>query len=335
MSRLKDKLARRNRGRDDATISNGPSSQDDIAEERSAVIEELRRKLEAAGDRRPQHRPTAAKKRGDELPGEEIVTDAGTVLLRCRRFGRNYHHGLRPAARFLDCGAKLAELAGRPNLETLDPRGALFIDTETTGLAGGTGTLAFLVGVGGFKEDGAFVTDQFFCRGPSEEPTQLAALAERLAEASAIVSFNGLAFDMPLLNTRYVLQRMRNPAALLPHLDLLHVARKVFKRRLERVNLTRLEAAVLGFERVGDIPGSAIPGAYRAYLRGGPLEPMEAVLEHNALDLVGLAALAAVLEEMYTDPETVEHALDHLGLARAALGAGDRDGAEADRKSVV
>jgi uncharacterized protein len=227
----------------------------------------------------------------------------------------------------LGCGKGLAELSGDERLKGFDPQRALFLDTETTGLAGGTGTLPFLIGVGWIVEDGSFCTEQYFCREPGEERAQLQLLSSRIAKATSLVTFNGRAFDMPLVNIRFVLHQMKNPGYELPHLDLLNIARKVFKRRLGSVRLGNLEAAVLGFDRVDDIPGHAIPAAYAAFLRGGPVAPMESVLEHNALDLVGLAAIGAVLEEMYMNPAAVEHPADHLGLAKAALGAGKAESA--------
>ncbi len=263
-----------------------------------------------------------------ELAGEVADTEQGPVLLRGKRYPPSYRHGRFPAADFQKAGAGLAALAEDQRFAELDPCGALFLDTETTGLAGGTGTLPFLVGVGRLNRNGGFEVEQYFCREPAEERAQIGLLAARLARAEYLVTFNGKAFDVPLLNTRFVLQRMKNPGYDLPHLDLLFVARRVFKRRLESCSLGSLESAVLGFEREGDIPGHAIPAAYTAYLRGGPTEPMEAVLEHNALDLVGLAALGGALEEMYRDPSAVEHAADHLGLARAALAAGERAAAD-------
>jgi len=139
------------------------------------------------------------------------------------------------------------------------------------------------------------------------------------------MTFNGRSFDAPLLNTRFVLNRTINPAALVPHVDLLHVARRVFGRRLPDRSLGSLERVVLGFHRQGDVPGSLIPGLYTDFLRGGTAGPMLAVLDHNRLDLVALAALAARLEELWTDPEAVRHAQDSLGLAASGFVAGARD----------
>jgi tetratricopeptide (TPR) repeat protein len=262
------------------------------------------------------------------LPGEVVETGSGPVLVRRKTFPAHQLHGREPVAAFLETGPGLAALGRDVRLRNLAPAGALFLDTETTGLAGGTGTLAFLVGVGSLDAAGEFGLEQYLCREPAEEPAQLELLAERLASATHLITFNGRAFDMPLLNTRFVLARKRNPGANLPHLDLLHVARRIFGRRLSDRSLSSLETAILGFEREGDIPGHQIPGVYAEFLRGGPAEPISAVLEHNALDLLALAALGAVLERMYADPSAVDHAADHLGLATAALAAGEKGAAD-------
>jgi len=271
----------------------------------------------------------AAGPRGrDDLPGRAIATSRGEVLVVSETFPASRLHGREPVAAFLDTGPGLAALGRDQRLAELPATGALFLDTETTGLAGGTGTLAFLVGLGSLDSEGRFELSQYMCREPAEEPAMLELLSERLAAAAYLVTFNGRSFDVPLLNTRFVLNRMRNPGHALPHLDLLHVARRIYGRRLSDRSLPNLESAVLGFERVGDIPGHRIPGVYADFLRGGPAAPIVAVLEHNALDLLALAALGAVLERIYNDPAAVDHAADHLGLATAALAAGQRGTAD-------
>jgi tetratricopeptide (TPR) repeat protein len=264
----------------------------------------------------------------DGLPGRPVETPHGEVLVVRRTYPQSTLHGREPVAGYLEIGPGLAALGRDPRLAALPATGALFLDTETTGLAGGTGTFPFLVGCGSVDEQGRFVLLQLMCREPAEEPAMLELLAERLAEAAYLVTFNGRSFDIPLVNTRFVLNRMRNPGHGMPHLDLLHVARRIYGRRLSDRSLGSLESAVLGFAREGDIPGHRIPAAYADFLRGGPTEPMVAVLEHNALDLLALAALGAVLERIYLDPDAVEHAADHLGLATAALAAGQSDAAD-------
>lgn len=172
-----------------------------------------------------------------------------------------------------------------------DASRVVYLDTETTGLAGGAGTCAFLIGIG-TVEGMQFVVRQFFLREYTEEKAMLAALAEALAGRDALVTFNGKTFDVPLLETRYTLARLRAPFQRLLHLDLLHPARKLWKLRLESCQLTNLERHVLGIERDGDVPGSEIPEIYFDYLRSGDARGLQPVFFHNALDVISMAALA-------------------------------------------
>lgn len=325
MSRLKSRLERRSKphagGGETASAPTTASGSSDM-------VEQLRRRMERVA---AAHAPRARlddRRRRNDLHGEVVETSRGRVLVRRRLFPASQLHGREPVAAFLETGAGLAALGRDQRLADLRAEQALFLDTETTGLAGGTGTLPFLVGVGSLDRDGRFDLLQLLCREPAEEPAMLELLAERLASAGYLVTFNGRAFDIPIINTRFVMNRMQNPGHALPHLDLLLVARRIYGRRLSDRSLGNLESAVLGLAREGDIPGHQIPAAYADYLRGGPSEPIEAVLEHNALDLLALAALGAVLERIYRDPTAVEHAADHLGLATAALAAGEREAAD-------
>jgi len=147
------------------------------------------------------------------------------------------------------------------------------------------------------------------------------------------VSFNGRSFDLPLINTRFIINRTVNPAVGIPHLDLLHVSRRIFSRRLSDRSLGNLEQVIMNCHRIGDITGADIPAAYGDYLRGGPADRIVSILDHNTLDIVALAALGGILERMYTDPEAVAHAADHLGLAKSAfhVGHGDRGFAHLSR----
>jgi len=180
--------------------------------------------------------------------------------------------------------------------ELADPARWLFLDTETTGLAGGTGTYAFLVGVA-WWEAGGLQVEQFFMRDHGEEHAVLTALNERLAERGVLVTFNGKSFDWPLLETRYTMTRAIRPRTPSGHLDLLHPARQLWKLRLGSVRLSELERHVLGAERLGwsrqrDIDSALIPQIYFDYLRGASPEPLAGVFQHNQMDLRGLAALA-------------------------------------------
>ena len=208
----------------------------------------------------------------------------------------------------------------------------IYLDTETTGLAGDAGTCAFLIGIG-TVEGAQFVVRQFFLREYTEEKAILAALAEALDGREALVTFNGKRFDVPLLETRYALARLRAPFGRLLHLDLLHPARRLWKLRLESCQLTNLERHVLGIERKGDVPGSEIPAIYFDYLRTGSARGLQPVFFHNALDVVSMAALAvemarilhAAREQGFTASwkGRAEAGLDLFSLSRIFGCAGD------------
>jgi len=207
--------------------------------------------------------------------------------------------------------------------EAADPEQWLFLDTETTGLAGGTGTYAFLAGVA-WWDAGGLQVEQFFMRDHTEEHSLLVALGERLAERRVLVTFNGKSFDWPLLETRYRMTRQIRPHPPRAHLDLLHPARHVWRLRLGSVRLTELERHVLGasgsrpaWSREGDIPSHLIPQVYFDYLRGGSAGPLAAVFRHNRMDLRGLAALAGKLLAMLAEPEAAQgDPLEVYGLSR-------------------
>src|SRR5262249_33194494 len=142
-----------------------------------------------------------------------------------------------------------------------DPSRIAFLDTETTGLSGGTGTYAFLVGIGTWRSSG-FLVEQFFMRNFDEEAAVICPLEERLSQVKVVVTFNGKCFDLPLLESRFVMHRRDWPLADGIHLDLLHPSRRLWKLRLKDCSLANLEREVLGFEREEDIPGYLIPQVY-------------------------------------------------------------------------
>lgn len=232
-------------------------------------------------------------------------------------------HGTVPLTRALALtGSLAATLSLDDDLLRFDPHTAVYLDTETTGLSGGTGTLAFLVGIGLF--DGrSFVVEQLFLSELDAEPDMLARLAERLANASAIVTFNGKSFDLPLLRTRFVMAGLA-PLPDLPHLDLLHIARRIYGARVERCQLTAIEREVLNFARVGDIDGAEIPQRFQDYLRDRDRTMLLDVFEHNHHDIVALAALAGELGARASrlDSEGRLEPQDLTGLARTTLRAG-------------
>jgi uncharacterized protein YprB with RNaseH-like and TPR domain len=209
-----------------------------------------------------------------------------------------------------------------------DPRQWLFLDTETTGLSGGTGTYAFLVGVGWWRDDG-FVVEQYFMRDHSEEPSLLYGLLERMKQRPVLVTYNGRSFDWPLLRTRYRMTRAAEVREPLAHLDLLYPARRLWHLRLKSVALTQVESHILGFSRGRDIPSETIPQLYFIFLRGCEPEEIADVFHHNQMDLCGLACLALRIFEMLADPDNSGCLAEELfGISRLLRQRGDTDLAE-------
>ena len=256
------------------------------------------------------------------LPGQVRQTDHGELHLIDEYLEPHHHHGKAPIARALQVSTeRLAQLALDPALEGVDIRRAVFLDTETTGLAGGTGTVPFLIGIGWF-EDESMRIQQLFLPQLGREAPMLHWLANRLSQSSCMVSFNGKTFDWPLLRNRFVLNRVRAPS-LPPHVDLLHCARRILRSRLRSVRLVELERKVLGMYREDDISGALIPQLYFDYLDGGDVSPIAKVIEHNANDLIALAALIAELVNHFDEVHGGDDPRDHLAYARVAERTGD------------
>ncbi|MBR5344613.1 MAG: ribonuclease H-like domain-containing protein [Clostridia bacterium] len=193
--------------------------------------------------------------------------------------------------------------------EAFDPKCILYLDTETTGLAGGAGTVAFEVGLGRMTY-GGFAITQLVMRDYPEERFLLDKVKEALNDVDVICTFNGRTFDVPLLRDRFLMNRM-SPACLdKPHIDLLHIARRVFKLRLQRCRLTNLEEAVLGIPRSHDLPGSEVPQRYFDYLKTGEFSLLNDVLSHNEQDIASLCVLLSRMCAAYEQPETLLHGED-------------------------
>lgn len=205
-------------------------------------------------------------------------------------------------------------LTADSGLQAFDLREAVFLDTETTGLAGGAGTAAFLIGVGHVEGD-RFRVRQYFMRDYHEEAALLQALAEDLSRFSRLVTFNGKMFDLPLLEARYRLNRSRFPMSGAPHFDLLHPARRLWKARLESCRLQSLEAELIGLRRAGDIPGELIPQVYFDWVRRRDARALVKVFRHNRDDIVSLAALS-ILACQWVEEHRAEDPRDVLSLAR-------------------
>lgn len=307
------------------------------------TLDELRARIAALVGHREPSRPRPDPSAG-ELPFFVEHTPVGPRYVRRVRAAPAARVGRAPlvAARTAD-PATLGLLALDPLLGDCDPRKALYLDTETTGLAGGTGTVAFLVGLAFFDEaHGTFVLEQMLLRRLGEEAPILELLHRRITEASMVVTYNGKSFDVPLLRTRYVMNRLPKPAEP-PHLDLLHVARRVHKHRLSTCSLASIESHVLGRERVGDVAGADIVEAYAHFLRTGDEGSLHGVVTHNEHDVFAMVALLGLYGEPFGVTDTgdageVEEpcgpggglgASDLAGIARTLHRAGAIDRAHA------
>ncbi|MCL4393229.1 MAG: ribonuclease H-like domain-containing protein [Chloroflexi bacterium] len=251
------------------------------------------------------------------MPGRVHPTAFGEAFLIEKSYPPEYRHG-HAALQITASLETIAAWARQEQIAGCAANGMVFLDTETTGLAGGTGTYAFLVGIGRYLGD-SFQLTQFFMRDPIEEPAMLAALIDLLQPLDALVTFNGKAFDVPLLNARYITNRCETPFADIPHLDLLPLARRLWRNRLESRALGSLETHILGAARSGqDIPGFLIPQMYFDYLQTGDARPLERVLYHNAMDVVAMAALLSHVAALLDNPLVfaVEHGLDLIAIGK-------------------
>ena len=251
------------------------------------------------------------------VAGSVYSTPRGETFITEQVFSADYVHGsVSPYSPFPL--SVISQWANDPRIAELPIHKYAFLDTETSGVSGGTGTYAFLVGAARFV-DGAFVLKQFFLRDPSEEPAMLEALINFLAPCEGLVTFNGKAFDAPLLVTRYSLHRIPVPFKDYAHIDLLPLARRLWRDRLESRALKYLEEHVLGFTRSSEeVPGYEIPWLYFDYLRSGDARPLGGVFYHNAMDIVAMAALLGHVSELLADPYNgrVEHGLDFIALGK-------------------
>lgn len=197
-----------------------------------------------------------------------------------------------------------------------DIRRCLFLDTETTGLSGGAGTVAFLVGVG-YVEADALVIEQYMLREYADEPELIDRLAARMAGFDSVCTFNGRNFDMPLLETRFIMCRMRDRWRELENLDLLYPARRAWKLRLGSCKLSRIETEILGMERDGDLPGSEVPARFFQFLKTGEEALLEDIVRHNRQDIATLATLLVRLCAINDQPERLTDQRDQFSMGKS------------------
>jgi uncharacterized protein YprB with RNaseH-like and TPR domain len=270
--------------------------------------------------------PTPQERYGrieDLVPGFEIENDRGRSYVGRVEYPLGSRHGEVRLSDLLSINREPMAILGRDaGLADVPLDRIVFIDTETTGLAGGAGTYAFMVGMGHMVE-GAFRIDQYFMRDLPEEPAMLTHLNDHLAGFEAIVSFNGKGFDWPLIRDRYVSNRMRLRLGDPAHFDLLFPCRRLWRDRLGACDLGSLEQGVLGYRRREDIPSALVPQVYFDYIRRKDPRRMRLVFAHNAQDIVSLWALTIRVCRLWAEPqleETEPVDLYSLGRGYAAEG---------------
>jgi len=251
------------------------------------------------------------------LSGEVVKTPHGEHFETEKLWESHRRHGSVYISDLAELPEDFLDSLSAGAIERSHPTRWAFLDTETTGLAGGTGTYAFLIGVGSIDARG-FRLRQFFMRDYGEEASLLHRLSEHLAQFDVLVTYNGKTYDQPLLETRFRMSRARHPFERMQHLDLLFGARRLWKLRLDSCRLVDLEARILGFERVGDLPGEMIPYVYFDFLRSQRAFRVVPIFHHNAIDILTLACLTAIVPLAFRSPESagLRHGADCIGLAR-------------------
>jgi uncharacterized protein YprB with RNaseH-like and TPR domain len=312
----------------------------DLAARLRAIVREQRREPvveygEEAGmtvtpgaERQESLEAIAAALGGTFVSPDPHGADHSACLVIDRDYDSTRHHG----RRLVDT----CRVSPQAPLGLFEPRLAsvpgwasrmVFFDIETTGLSGGAGTIAFLVGCGWFEPEG-FRVRQWLMTGPAGERVLLDALARTLGDASLLVTFNGRTFDVPFMQMRSAFHRQANPFEDMPHFDMLPTARRLWSRREDDTScsLTALERSVLGLHRVNDVPGFEIPVRYFQFLRTGDPSLLEGVLEHNRLDVISLAAVTAhALELAEGGPQWCREPCEQLGLGHCYERQGEWD----------
>ena len=287
-------------------------------EDKPQVIGDLRQRLDRLLEPKKIHRKKMILPIEELVNGEIISTPDGESFQAKEYFPPHFRYGEMTLAEILEIPTYPAHLLSKDErLKDLDLRKALFLDTETTGLAGGTGTFAFMIGLGFFERDG-FLVHQFFMRDYSEERASLSLLKGLLESFQFLITFNGRHYDIPLLETRFILSRLSSKIKEMPNFDLLYPSRRVWKGAYENCRLITLESHLLGMERVDDIPSEWIPYLYFDYLQNGDASKIHRVFYHNQMDILSMVALAGRIHLTYHDPQAAQprKGIEHFALGR-------------------
>jgi len=251
------------------------------------------------------------------VSGKFISTPFGESFIRENYFSKDYRCGEVELFQIFQSSANtISSLARDDRLKEIDINKTVFLDTETTGLAGGAGTYIFLVGVGFFEGD-QFCVRQYFMRDYNEERALLSAVNEQLSNFEAIVSYNGKTFDFPLIQSRFIMSGMKLNLEDPGHFDLLYPARRLWKRRLENCSLSTVERDILKVSRDDDVPGYLIPEIYFRYLRTKDARAIKKVFEHNLQDIISLVALVSRMCFLVEDPlNNTEYGMDIFSIGK-------------------
>jgi uncharacterized protein len=297
--------------------------QEQLAELRKRIARIDRKYAAPAGPSRTHARASAPSRCFIEnlMSGEVVRTSYGAHFETEKLWEPHRRHGSVDISDLAELPADLLEALSSGAIRYTHPTRWAFLDTETTGFAGGSGTYAFLIGVGSIEPAG-FRLRQFFMRDHGEEASLLSRLSDHLARFDVLITYNGKSYDQPLLETRFRMARASHPFSRMEHLDLLHGARRLWKLRLESCRLVDLENRILGIEREGDLPGEMIPYCYLDYLRTRQAFELVPIFHHNAMDILSLACLTAIVPSAFRVPEGgVRHGADLIGIARWLLHA--------------
>lgn len=251
------------------------------------------------------------------IDGKEIDNPLGRIFVVENRYKKDPRIDTVPLV-FSASLATISTWLGNPEFMGFKPQSFVFLDTETSGLAGGTGTYAFMIGIGKFVDD-EFHLSQYFMRDLIEEPAHLAALSGALEGCKVLVTYNGKSFDVPLLNSRYITNGEPPLLKSYLHIDLLHLTRRLWRDRLPSRTLGSIEENILNVQRTEqDIPGWMVPSIYFDYLQTGDARPLLNVFYHNAMDIISLAALLNHISSMFNDPHggLIEHGIDLIAMGK-------------------
>jgi len=285
---------------------------------KAEVLNDLRQKLDRLFEPRKVYPKKVTLPIEKWVNGDVVSTPEGETFRAKETFSHDFRYGEMTLSEILGLPTYPAHLLSKDErLKELDLRKTLFLDTETTGLAGGTGTLAFLIGVGFFEGD-AFVIHQLFMRDYSEERATLFLLGDLLNSFEFLITFNGRHYDIPLLETRFILSRTASKIREMPNFDLLFPSRKIWKGAYNNCRLVTLETNLLGMERQDDIPSEWIPQLYFDYLRTGDAQRIHRVFYHNQMDILAMVGLTGRIHLVYHDPEAARprKGIEHFALGR-------------------